>query len=467
MKISFLGAAQTVTGSQHLLEVNNSKILIECGLYQGRHGEAYERNSTFPFEASAIDVVIVTHAHMDHCGNLPNLVRQGFAGSIYATSPTVDLCKIMLKDSAFLQEKDTEWINRIRHKQKLPPLEPLYTLADVETTLEQLVDVDYDHTFTLAAGVNARFLEGGHILGSGSIIMEIDDGSRSCRLGYAGDIGRNNMPVIHDPNLPRQLDMLIMECTYGNRHHGPVEDREEQLAHLVNEAANSGGKLVIPAFAVGRTQELIYIFHKLYNENRIPDIPIYVDSPLANAATNVFRKHRECFDRETNRIFIDNGEEPFEFSRLTYTTDVAQSKALLEQRFPHVIISASGMAEGGRIMHHLRNNLDNHKAIIAFVGYAAKETLARQIVDGAKKVKIFGEEHRVKARIERLDTFSAHADRRDLLNYVKFCPPGKLKHIFLVHGEEDQAIPLKDALRSKGYPFVVYPRRGESYDIDL
>jgi metallo-beta-lactamase family protein len=465
MKISFYGGAQTVTGSQHLLQVGGKNILIECGLFQGRRKDTYEKNLQFAFDPAKIDALVLTHAHIDHSGNIPNLVKHGFAGSIFATPPTVDLCKIMLRDSATLQEHDLVWANKIRRKQHLPPMEPLYTVEDAEAAMDGFVGVDYNRVFTLAPGVEARFLDSGHILGSASIHFEITENGKTRSMTYAGDIGRQNIPVLHDPNLPRDLDILIMESTYGNREHDPIQNSEEQLSQLVREIAGSGGKLIIPAFAIGRIQELVYVLHKLYNQNRIPEIPIFVDSPLAIDATKVFRNHPECFDRETYRVFINNGQDPFEFPRLTYVKDVEESKRLNHLAFPHVIISASGMCEGGRILHHLRNSLDNHKVTVLFVGFAAKETLARKLMEGQKAVKIFGEEHSVKARIVALGTFSAHADRRDLLDYVKFCAPEKLKHIFLVHGEPDQALPLRDAFRSKGYQNVGYPEPGERVDL--
>jgi metallo-beta-lactamase family protein len=465
MRLSFFGGAQTVTGSMDLLSVNGKNYLIECGLRQGPRQECYEWNTHFPFAPPQIDAVLLTHAHTDHSGNLPGLVRRGFTGPIYATPPTVDLCDIMLRDSAHLQERDLEWANRIRAKQHLEPMEPMYSMEDAQAAIAQFVGVDYNRPMTLGPGVELRFIEGGHILGSASIQLTIKEDRREIAFGYAGDIGRLDAPVIQDPNLPQDLDILVMESTYGNRFHDPLHNREEQLAEALRDAAAGGGKLIIPAFAVGRTQEIVYLLHKLYNEDRVPDIPIYVDSPMAVEATNVFRRHPECFDRETWRIFTRNGEDPFEFKRLTYVKDVGESKRLNELRFPHVIISASGMAEGGRVLHHLRNSIGERSTIVLFVGYAVKETLARRLIDGNTKVRIFGEEHEVRAQIRALGTFSAHADRRDLLDYVKLCPPAKLANLFLVHGEPDQALPLRDAFRSKGYPAVHYPSAGEAFDL--
>ncbi|MBD3320497.1 MAG: MBL fold metallo-hydrolase [Chitinivibrionales bacterium] len=462
MEITFLGGTQTVTGSQHLLSVGGKKILIECGLFQGRRQDSYEKNLSFSFDPAHIDACVLTHAHIDHSGNLPNLVKNGFSGPIYATPPTVDLCRIMLKDSGHIQEKDIEWLNKIRKKQHKSPLIPLYTMRDAEAACSQFVGIEYNTTVTIAPGVEVRFLEGGHILGSASIHFFITEDGATMHVEYAGDIGRTNKPIIHDPNLPRDLDMLIMESTYGNRLHDPADDVHEQFARIIRETSASGGKLIIPAFAVGRTQELVHTLHKLYNQNRIPDIPVFVDSPLAYHATGVFRNHPECFDRETARIFTRDGEDPFEFRRLKYITEVNDSKRLNSLDYPHIIISASGMAEAGRILHHLRNNIENHRTVILFVGHAVKETLARKIMDGQKEIKIFGEKHIVRAQVKMLGTFSAHADRKDLLDYVKYCPPSRLKHVFLVHGELEQARALKNALQSKGYENVHIPESGET-----
>jgi metallo-beta-lactamase family protein len=387
MEIKFCGAAQTVTGSQVLITVNGKKILLECGLFQGRRQETYDRNHNFMFDPASVDVLILSHAHIDHSGNIPNLVKQGFHGQIYATPATIGLCTIMLRDSAFLQEKDLEWVNVIRRRQHLPELPPLYTIGDVERAMGLFEGVEFDHSFKVAPGVEAMFRDAGHILGSAGIHLEIREEGRALRLGFSGDIGRPNLPLTNDPNILRDLDILIMECTYGNRHHGSYDDVEEELATAIRETAERGGKVIIPSFAVGRTQHLVYILHKLFNQNRLPDMPIYVDSPMACDATDVFRSYLHYLDRESKRAFPDDaGEDPFGFSRLTYIHDVDGSKKLNGQTYPHVIISGSGMAEGGRILHHLRNNIGNPKTLLLFVGYAAKDTLARKIMDGEKVV---------------------------------------------------------------------------------
>jgi len=466
LKIQFIGGARTVTGSLHLLHINGKKILLECGLFQGRRKDTYDKNKNFPFDPKEIDALILSHAHIDHSGNIPNLVSKGFDGLIYATAATVDLCQIMLRDSAHLQEKDVEWVNKKRVKKGDSPVEPLYTLDDVEKAMEHFVGVQYNKTIELFDGINFSFRDAGHILGSAGVHIEIKENqNKKISLGFSGDIGRPESPVIKSPDVLRDLDVLIMESTYGNRLHSPTEQVEEELAQTVNQVVNDNGKIIIPAFAVGRTQTIVYVLHKLFDQNRIPEIPIYVDSPLAVDATNVFRSHPECLDRETYRIFLQNGEDPFGFSRLKYIKKVEESKELNEKQGPMIIISASGMAEGGRILHHLANNIENPKNLILFVGYAAEHTLARKIMDGEQTVNIFGEEYKVKAKVKSMDYFSAHADQNELLDYLRLNPVKKLKNIFLVHGEEDQALPFRQKLLTKGYKSVDFPISNSIYEI--
>jgi len=466
MQIQFCGGAQTVTGSQILVTVNGKNVLIECGLFQGRRSEAYEKNHTFMYDPSSLHTVILTHAHIDHSGNIPNLVKHGFRGSIYATPATVDLCKIMLRDSAYLQEKDVEWVNRIKRRNHQKEIEPLYTIRDAEAAMDYFVGVDFDRAFTAAPGADAAFRDAGHILGSAGLHLELEEMGRQYRIGFTGDIGRPDMILTNDPNVLRELDVLVMECTYGNRLHGSFADVEDELAQCVRDTAAVGGKVIIPSFAVGRTQQLVYILHKLFDQNRIPDMPIFVDSPLACHATDIFRSYPHLLDRETQRVFLAGHEDPFDFKRLTYVHDVDESKRLNNLHYPHIIISGSGMAEGGRILHHLRNNIHNPKNLLLFVGYAAKETLARKIIDGQKVVRIFGEEHTVRSKVKVMDAFSAHADRRDLLDYVALNSPERLRDIFLIHGEPDQAMPLRDGLRSKGYLNTHFPAPGELFTFD-
>jgi metallo-beta-lactamase family protein len=465
LKLKFFGAAREVTGSQHLLHVNGKNILIDCGLYQGRRKEAFEVNRNFPFNPADIDLMLLTHAHIDHSGNIPNLVKQGFKGNIYTTSATADLCQLMLRDSAYLQEKDVRFVNKKRTKQNKVLFEPLYSIDEAESSLKHLVGVQYDRPVELIPGVQAAFYDAGHILGSAGILLEIRENGNFTRLGFSGDIGRPDMPVLRDPNILTDLDALVIESTYGNRIHPVPGEIEEELISVINESVLQGGKIIVPAFAVGRTQLLVYVLHKLFNQNRIPLFPIFVDSPLAVNTTEVYRSHPECFDRETYRLFLNNHEDPFGFSRLIYIRDAEKSKELNDFQGPCMIISASGMAEGGRILHHLRNNIENPKNLILFAGYAAKETLARKIMDGAPEVNILGDVHKVKAGIKKMDYFSGHADQNGLLDYISFSSPKKLKHIFLVHGEAEESEPLKEKILAKGYRSVIYPRKGESAEL--
>ncbi len=466
MQIEFIGGARTVTGSQHLLHINGKKILLECGLFQGKRNETYDRNKNFRFNPSEIDALILSHAHIDHSGNIPNLVSKGFNGLIYATSATVDLCQIMLRDSAHLQEKDIEFVNKKRKKKNETAVDPLYALEDVEQAMQQFVGVQYNRTIDLFTGIRFTFRDAGHILGSAGVMLEIEEsGNKKLHLGFSGDIGRPDSPVIKSPDVLRDLDVLIMESTYGNRLHSPAEEVEEDFASTIRETIDKKGKIIIPAFAVGRTQTIVYMLHKLFDQNRIPEVPIYVDSPLAVEATNVFRSHPECMDRETYRIFLQNGDDPFGFGRLRYIKKTEESKELNEKSGPMIIISASGMAEGGRILHHLAHNISNSKNLILFVGYASEHTLARKIMDGNQFVNIFGEEYEVKAKIKKMDYFSGHADQRELLDYLRLNPQERLKNIFLVHGEEDQALPFREKLLQKGFKNVQFPTSGEKINV--
>jgi metallo-beta-lactamase family protein len=463
LKIQFYGGARTVTGSQHLLTINGRKILLECGLFQGRRQDTFEKNKNFGYDPKEIDALILSHAHIDHSGNIPNLVKNGFDGPIYATSATIDLCKIMLKDSAYLQQRDIEWLNK-RKKSRIPE-EPLYSIEDVEEALQKFIPVEYNTAKEIFPGIVAYYQDAGHILGSAGILIEIEEEGKKLRFGFSGDIGRHEMPIIRDPDYFNDLDVLIMESTYGNRIHTHSEEVEEEVAKVVREVFDRKGKIIIPAFAVGRTQLLVYVLHKLFDQNRIPEMPIYVDSPLAVNATKVFRDHPECFDRETNRIFLESGDDPFGFSRLKYISTVDQSKELNDMHEPMIIISASGMAEGGRILHHLANNIHNPKNLVLFVGYAAENTLARKIMDGMERVNILGEEHSVKCQIKTMDYFSGHADQNELLDYLSLNPQNRLKNIFLVHGEEEQALPLREKILHKGYKNAEFPLSGEKFVI--
>ncbi len=459
MKIKFCGAAQTVTGSQHLISVNGKNILLDCGLYQGKRKIAFEINKHFPFNPADIDVLLLSHAHIDHSGNIPNLVKNGFKGKIYTTSATVDLCQVMLRDSAYLQIKDVKFVNKKRIPQNKNPFEPLYSIDDVEIAMKNFVGVQYDSAFEAAPGVTATFTDAGHMLGSAGILLEMNEKGNTKRFAFSGDIGRPEMPIICDPKIIGDLDVLIMESTYGNRTHTINHHMEEEVAGVINRVVERGGKIIVPAFAVGRTQLLVYVLHKLFDQNRIPLFPIFVDSPLAVNVTEIYRLHPECYDRETYRTFIDNYQDPFGFNRLTYIRDAEKSKELNDFKGPCMIISASGMAEGGRVLHHLKNNIENPNNLILFAGYAAQETLARKIMDGNKEVNILGDRYKVKAQIVQMDYFSGHADQNGLLEYLNFSSPDKLKNIFLVHGEEDQALPLKEKIIRRGFRSVYFPSK--------
>lgn len=466
MRIQFCGAAREVTGSQHLLKVNGKQILLDCGLFQGKRQESNEKNRKFLFQPAEIDAVILSHAHIDHSGNIPALVKQGFRGPIYATHATHDLCTHMLLDSAYIQEKESEYLlRRFAKKRKQPkfPIEPLYTTDDATLALKHFVSFAYDRPFEIVPGVTASFRDAGHILGASIIALVIDDHETKKQIifVYTGDLGRKNLPILRDPTLIERADVLLIESTYGNRFHADVADIEDRLAVIVKETAQKGGKIIVPAFAVERTQEIVYHMNILYQRKLIPDIPIYVDSPLAVNITEVFTSHPECFDKETWKEFINNQKNPFGFGRLKYITDVEDSKALNESRGPMMIISSAGMCENGRIIHHLKNNIGDSRNTVLAVGYMAKETLGRKLVDGMKVVNIFGEPYDVRAKVVVLDAFSAHADRSDLLDFISKIKG--LKKIFLVHGEEEQQDAFKKILTEAGHREVQTPERGQEF----
>jgi metallo-beta-lactamase family protein len=465
MKITFHGAARTVTGSQHLIQLNGHRLLLDCGLYQGPRRKTYERNLNFPFKPSEIDAVILSHAHIDHCGNLPNLTRQGFHGPIYATHATAHLTKIMLLDSGHIHESDAEFINE-RHRQREEPLiQPLYTVADATRAGEFLVGQDYDHAFEPIPGAAARLVEAGHILGSAAINLVLQENGRQVRLTFSGDIGRPGLPILRDPVLPEDVDYLLMECTYGDREHNSPAHAAEELREVVDRTVQRGGKVIIPAFAVGRTQTLVYYLHLMMDRGAIPDIPVFVDSPLAINVTDIFRAHPECFDKATMK-FMDSDPHGtvFGFDHLTYTRSVEASKAINHVEGPAVILSASGMAEVGRILHHLRNNIHDERNTILITSWMAPNTLGRRLVEGQREVRIFGETHRVKAEVAVINGLSAHADQDFLLHYAQ-AAKDKLKRLFLVHGEERAAQALEVQLRQNGMADVHYPELGQQFEI--
>jgi metallo-beta-lactamase family protein len=466
MKITFIGAAQTVTGSMHLIEANNKKFLLDCGLYQGKRKEAFEINRNFDlFDPSEIDFVILSHAHIDHAGNLPSLVKKGFTGKIYTTFATRDLSAVMLQDSAHIQEKDVEFVNKKRKKDNKNLFEPLYVMEDAVKTLNQFVGINYHSEFEICEGIKLTFFDAGHILGSVIVSLSITENGKEIALGFSGDLGRPNLPILNDPEKIPDVDYFISESTYGGRLHENPLNSEESLIKVINKAIAKKSKVIIPAFSVGRTQEIVYGLHRIFEENKTERIHVYVDSPLAVNATNVFRLHPECFDKETLE-FIRKNEDPFGFNRLTYITDANESKKLNSTPGPYIIISSSGMCEAGRILHHLANNIENPNNIILMVGYAAENTLGRKLIDGEKRVNILGTGYNVNSEVVVLESYSAHADENELLNYCSNFDKSILKKIFLVHGEKDQQDIYKNNLNSAGFKDVIIPNKGYVFNID-
>jgi metallo-beta-lactamase family protein len=471
MKVTFWGATGTVTGSMHELRVNGRRILLDCGLYQGRRKESFERNSHLPVPAAAIDAVLLSHAHIDHSGNLPSLTKNGFSGPIFTTPATADLCQAMLLDSAHLQEKDALFLAKRHHRRKLldPAAEdggfpPLYTTADAERTLPLFRGVPHYQDTEVAPEVVYRTYDAGHMLGSTAMVVEARNAGRRVRLAFSGDVGRPGLPIIRDPDTMPEADYLIMESTYGDRLHQAVEAVAGKLAEIVSRTAARGGKLIVPAFAVGRTQQLVLLLHELIDAGRIPAIPIFVDSPLAINVTETFRKHIEHFDEQT-RQFLQHGDDPFGFKRLRYVREVAESKALNDLHGPYMIISASGMCEGGRILHHLRNNIEDPRNTVLITGFQAEHTLGRKIVDKQTEVPIFGEPMRLRAEVAKLNELSGHADQRELLAWMKPLA-GTLKRVFLVHGEPSQSASLARAIREQYGLDVVIPSRGDTVELN-
>ncbi|MBK9170208.1 MAG: MBL fold metallo-hydrolase [Bryobacterales bacterium] len=458
MKLTFWGAAQTVTGSMHHLAVDGRQFLLDCGMRQGRRKEADSVNRNLPFEAEGIDGVILSHAHIDHSGNLPTLVNRGFRGPIYATPPTAALCDDMLRDSAYIQEKDAEFVNRKRQRRRSDDLvEPLFRLADVETTLPLFRHLRYHRKQEIAEGLTCELFDAGHLLGSAAVLLT--HGSR--KIIFSGDVGRKNLPVIKDPEQLPPADYLILESTYGNRFHKQDENVSDKLCGVIKRTAARGGKVIVPAFAVGRTQALVLLLHELANSGCIPKIPLFVDSPLAVDVTEVFRNHPDCFDAETME-YVNNGLAPFDFSSLTYIRKVEDSMKLNDLRGPFVVLSASGMCEAGRILHHLRHNIEDPRNTVLITGFQADGTLGRKLVDRWGEVNIFGEPRRVRAEIVTMNELSGHADQGELVDWMAPISP-RLRRVFLVHGEPSQAAALANAIWARYRIPVETPARGESF----
>jgi metallo-beta-lactamase family protein len=469
MRITFHGAAKTVTGSQHIIDVNGYRIMLDCGLFQGKRKEAFELNRKGVCDGTSVDVMVLSHAHIDHSGNIPCMVKNGFSGDIYCTSATRDLCSIMLLDSAYIQEKDVFYVNKKRKKQGQNLFEPLYTKEDVVNAMQNFIGISYNRKREIVPGVNLTLVDAGHMLGSTHVILDINDkdSGREYRLVFSGDIGREGIPIIRNPTyLVEGADILIMESTYGNRLHPPYPESEKDMERIVNSTYNRGGVLLIPAFAVGRTQQIVYALHKLHDQGLIPNIPIYVDSPLATNTTEIFRMHPECYDSEMRDFLLnDNHSNAFGFDTLSFTENVEQSKKLNTLNEPAVIISASGMMEGGRILHHLRSRISDSRNTILITGWQAPYTLGRRIVKKEPTVKIFGEEFPVKANVEVITGFSGHADRDELLAWAGAMQK-KPEHTFIVHGEIEPAQALADSLQTGlGFKNISIPDMNQTFDI--
>jgi metallo-beta-lactamase family protein len=475
IRLHFWGAAQTVTGSSHHLECAGQNILLDCGMFQGHRQEARDINEHLALPAEQVNAVVLSHAHIDHSGDLPLLVKQGYRGPIYTTPSTVDLCEKMLKDSAHIQESDAEFVNRRMHRRKtigIPAGQaavlPLYTQADAEQTVQQFKPVTL-HTPQLLAGSTAdagftsTTFDAGHMLGSTCVMIEAREKGQTTKLLFSGDVGRKGLPIINDPEKAQAADYLIMESTYGNRLHQPIGPVKNKLANLVNRTAQRGGHIVMPAFAVGRTQQVVLLLHELIDEKAIPDIPIFVDSPLAVNVTDVFRKHEEEWDAGA-RAFADLHEDPFGWKRLRYVRTVEESKALNGLKMPFIVIAASGMCEAGRVLHHLKNSVEDPKNLVLITGFQAEHTLGRAIVRRQPEVKIFGEPMRLRAEVDSIGELSGHADQRELLEWMEPVVP-TLKKVFLVHGEPGAQQALKAEIERLYKLEVICPMRGDRYEV--
>ena len=474
MKVTFLGATKTVTGSNFLVEAAGKKFLVDCGMYQGKAEDEWENSAPFAYDVHDIDFMLLTHAHIDHSGRIPKLYKEGYRNPIYATKATCELCSIMLPDSGHIQEMEIEWKNRKRVRKGLDPEPPLYTAEEATKCLEVFSPVKYDEIIDISDKIHVRFNDAGHMLGSAIIEIWAEEDGKTTKAVFTGDLGNNDIPLLSSPTMIDDADYLVMESTYGGRLHNRNDDKAEMFLNIVSETLDKGGTVVIPSFAVGRTQEILYELNNLKEIRNDEEfrkkyetlmrVPVYVDSPLAISATQIFKENMNIFDEETQEI-IRRGDNPLEFPGLQFTQTAEESKALNEKNESSIIISASGMCEVGRIKHHLKHNLWNPNSTILFVGYQAPGTLGRKIVDGAKKVKIFGEEIAVNARIEYIEGYSGHADQEWLLNFV-YSFLRKPKTIFLVHGEPEGQIILKQKLQGTTQIPVIIPEYGEEYELN-
>lgn len=469
MAITFysLGAAEEVTGSKHVLEINGKPLLIDCGAFQGTRAEADKKNREFDFAAEKLETVILTHAHYDHCGLLPVLTKKGFKGNIYATPATRDIANLIMMDSAHIQARDAEYLRKqAKKKGEKFTWQPLFNEADVVKAADQMVSISYNRPMYVAPGVKLEFFDAGHILGSSFAQLEIQDEGKEVRVLFTGDLGRKSKPIIRNPSTDIEPpDYIVLESTYGNRLHEHVREALDELAAIVQRIEDKKGKLIIPSFAIERTQELIYYFHLLVDDGRISEIPIYVDSPMATNATSIFQVHPECYDESIHQAFLDHHKNPFGFNALSFVTSVDESKALNKEKGPMIIISADGMCEFGRVVHHLANNISNPNNTVLLVGYMAQNTLGRRLMNREPEVKIMGDWMKVKASIENINAFSAHADYEETLEWLKAIDTSRLKKIFLVHGEPDAQEFLQNYLKENGFPNIEIVKYGANYDL--
>lgn len=466
MKLQFLGAAREVTGSKHLITTEaGKKILLDCGIYQGKGLETDSMNRNLGFEPAEIDHIILSHAHIDHSGLIPYMYRLGFRGSVVCTNATRDLCSIMLPDSGHIQENDTYYFNKKRARQGLPPVQPIYTLDDARKCLGLFIGVPYERKFKIDDNIKIKFTNTGHMLGGSVVNLEIRDQGEIIRVAYTGDIGRPENRILRPPDAFPQCDYLITESTYGDRLHPARQDAEAELLRVVKETcAEKGGKLIIPSFAIGRTQELVHALNNFFNDGVLPRIKIYVDSPLAVNATEIFRLHPDCFNDDVHEV-METDPDPFGFSSLHYIKTAEESKRLNTLKEPCVIISASGMMEAGRIKHHLANNISNPRNTILAVGYCGPRTLGARILRGDSEISIFGVLHAVKAKIERIEAFSGHADYKEMIDFLSCQVKDKIKRTFLVHGDLESANAYKGHLLDDGYKNVEVPELGQEFEL--
>ena len=473
MKITFLGATKTVTGSNFLVEGAGKKFLVDCGMWQGKAEDELKNTQEFQYDPKEIDFMLLTHAHIDHSGRIPKLYNEGFRNPVYAHKATCDLCALMLPDSGHIQEMESQWKNKKRLRKGEPAIPPMYTAEDAARCLEIFKPVKYDEVIEITPEIHVRYNDAGHMLGSSIIEVWVKEGDKETKTVFTGDIGNNDIPLLSSPTMIEDTDYLVMESTYGSRLHMQNDKKAEIFLDVVSETLDNGGTVVIPSFAVGRTQEILYEVNKLKDENKDEEFrrkykklmkaPVYVDSPLAISATEVFRENTDLFDDETKAEIL-RGDNPLEFPGLKFTMTADESKALNQDETPSIIISASGMCEVGRIKHHLKHNLWNPKSTILFVGYQAPGTLGYSLVNGAKTVKIFGDEIAVNARIEYIEGYSGHADQEWLMNFI-YSFIKKPKHIFLVHGEEESQDVLREKIETEAKLPVTIPEYGETYEL--